>query len=57
MSNMMMYHRSIARKVRAPRPVDHYHVTAVPEPYRWLEHLDSPQTRARVSTEGKPRAS
>jgi prolyl oligopeptidase len=39
----------------APRGnvVDDYHGTAVADPYRWLEELDSPATRAWVSAEGK----
>jgi prolyl oligopeptidase len=38
----------------APRVdvVDHYHGTPVADPYRSLEDLDSPQTRAWVSAEG-----
>ena len=39
----------------APRGnvVEDYHGTAVADPYRWLEDLDSPQTRAWVRAEGK----
>src|SRR5579864_3632306 len=39
----------------APRGnvVEDYHGTAVGDPYRWLEDLDSPQTRAWVRAEGK----
>jgi prolyl oligopeptidase len=39
----------------APRGdiIEQYHGTAVADPYRWLEDLDSTQTRAWVSAEGK----
>ncbi len=33
--------------------VEDYHGTAVADPYRWMEELDSPATRAWVSAEGK----
>jgi prolyl oligopeptidase len=39
----------------APRGkvVDDYHSTTVADPYRWMEELDSPATRAWVAAEGK----
>src|SRR5450631_3337640 len=33
--------------------IDHYHGIAVADPYRWMEDIDSPQTRNWVKAQSK----
>jgi prolyl oligopeptidase len=37
---------------RAP-DVDYYHGTAVPDPYRWLENVDTPETREWIAAQNR----
>ena len=49
--------RALAGLAYPPAPrgsaVDNYHGTPVADPYRWLEDLDSPQTRAWLGAEAR----
>jgi prolyl oligopeptidase len=53
--------RAAPRLAYPPAPrgqvVDEYGSAAVPDPYRWLEDLDSPETRAWIKAEAQLTAS
>src|SRR6266403_6027561 len=53
MSNQKMIKPTTYPPARKSDQVDDYHGTKVTEPYRWLEDLDSAETRNGVEAENK----